>query len=208
MNLVDLSEELLTAGAATLGECGALPMHPRMKSIWPGARLAAPAFTVRCEPGDNLAVHVGVAEAPEGHALVVDCSAGPERGYWGEVLTTAAEVADLPGLVIDGSVRDTTALAAHGFPVFATGIALTGATKVAGGAVGEPVVVGDVEVRPGDWVVGDDDGVVVVRAEDLAHVLDAAAQRLERERMLFADLKAGDTTLDLLGLDGSRVTRG
>jgi 4-hydroxy-4-methyl-2-oxoglutarate aldolase len=203
----DLSEDLLTAGSATLSECGALPMHPRIKPVWPGARLAAPAWTARCEPGDNLAIHVAVAEAAEGRAIVADCSAEPERGYWGEVLTTAAEVADVAGLVIDGCVRDTTALAAHGFPVFSAGVALRGASKEVGGTVGVAVVVGGVEVRPADWVVGDDDGVVVVRAGEVDEVLRAATRRLDREQVVFAALKAGDTTLDLLGLDGTRVRR-
>lgn len=180
-------------------------MDPRIKPAWPGARLAAPAFTVRCAPGDNLAVHVAAAQAPSGNALVVDATADPARGYWGEVLTTAAEARGLSGLVIDGGVRDVKALSEHGFPVFSALVALPGASKDAGGEVAVPVVVGGVDVAPGDWVVGDADGVVVVPAEDLDHVLAAAAERVEREQRMFEDLRAGRTTLDLLGLDADRV---
>ena len=88
----DLTEaELLELGAATLGESGGAAMRARIRAAWPGARLAAPAFPVQCTPGDNLAIHVAVAEAPSGFALVVDVGDEPELGYWGEVLTTGAQ---------------------------------------------------------------------------------------------------------------------
>ena len=124
------NETLLALGSATLGESGGRPMHPRIKPAWAGARLAGPAFTVRCAASDNLAVHAAVVEAPPGAVLVVDASDPPERGYWGEVLTTAAESQHLVGLVIDGGVRDVDALEAHAFPVFSALIALRGASKI------------------------------------------------------------------------------
>lgn len=108
-------------GAATLGESGALPMPGRIRPVWPGASVAAPAFPVTCTPGDNLAVHVAVAAAPAGAVLVVDVGDVPDRGYWGEVLTTAAQARGLAGLVIDGCVRDVAALERLAFPVFSRG---------------------------------------------------------------------------------------
>ena len=117
-------------GAATVGESGGHAMGPAVRAIWRGARLAAPAFTVRCSPGDNLGVHVAVTRAPAGRVLVVDVGGDESYGYWGEVLTTGAEARGLAGLVIGGGVRDTAALEAHGFPVFATTVALRGASKV------------------------------------------------------------------------------
>lgn len=195
-------------GAATLGESGGRPMRARVRPVWPGARLCAPAFPVTCTPGDNLAVHVGVAAAPPGTALVVDVGDVAELGYWGEVLTTGAEARGLAGLVIDGCVRDVDALAAHGFPVFSTGIALPGATKQRPGAVGEPADVGGVEVGPGDWIVGDVDGVTVVPTAALDDVLAAGEARAEKERQMFASLRSGATTVELLGLDPSPVRRG
>jgi 4-hydroxy-4-methyl-2-oxoglutarate aldolase len=201
----DPAPDLLELGAATLGESGAQPMRARLRPVWPGARLAAPAFPVSCTPGDNLALHVGVAHAPAGSVLVVDVGTERERGYWGEVLTTAAEARSVAGLVIDGCVRDTEALAAHRFPVFSTGVALPGATKELPGRVGRSAAVGGVEVRAGDWIVGDSDGVVVVAVAALGDVLAAGRGRAEKEARFFTELRGGATTLNLLGLDADLV---
>jgi 4-hydroxy-4-methyl-2-oxoglutarate aldolase len=197
--------ELLELGAATLGESGGRAMRSRIRAAWPGARLAAPAFPVRCTPGDNLAIHVAVAEAPAGSALVVDVGDQPELGYWGEVLTTGAQARALAGLVIDGGVRDVDALAAHGFPVFSTMIALRGATKNRPGTVGGSVTVGDVEVSDGDWVVGDADGITVVPASALAEVVAAGRARAAKEQDYFTALRSGATTMTLLDLDGTPI---
>jgi 4-hydroxy-4-methyl-2-oxoglutarate aldolase len=202
----DTATTLLALGAATLGESGGVPMHPRISAAWPGAALAAPAYAVTCAPGDNLAVHAAVVAAPPGAALVVAVDP-PERGYWGEVLTTAAEARGLRGLVIDGGVRDVAALEAHGFPVFSALIALRGAVKEEGGEIGGSAVVGDVAVATGDWVVGDRDGVTVVRAAELDDVLARGRARADKEHVMFSKLRAGATTVELLGLDPGLVHR-
>jgi 4-hydroxy-4-methyl-2-oxoglutarate aldolase len=201
----EVARALLELGAATLGESGGQAMRARVKPAWTGASLAAPAYPVRCTPGDNLAVHVAVAGAPTGSALAVDVGESRELGYWGEVLTTAAVARGITGLVIDGGVRDIAALQGHGFPVFSTGLALPGATKTAPGAVGKPAVVGDVEVHAGDWLVGDADGVTVVPGDALDAVLDAGRARAAKEDGYFAALRDGATTLELLGLDASAI---
>ncbi len=190
----------LELGSATLGESGARRMHSRIKPVWKGARFAAPAFPVRCTPGDNLAIHVAVARAPAGSALVADMGGSRDFGYWGEVLTTGAEARGIAALVIDACVRDCDALEAHGFPVFATGLALTGADKIHAGSLRQPVTVGDVAVTTGDWVVGDTDGVVVIPGAELETVLAAGRARADKEAGLFAALRAGATTLELLAL--------
>ncbi|MHB8221098.1 MAG: RraA family protein [Acidimicrobiales bacterium] len=206
MESTEAAKTLVELGTATLGESGALTMHQRMKAVWPGAVVAAPAYTARCAPGDNLAIHSAVTRAPAGHVLVVDVGNIAERGYWGEVLTTAAEARGLVGLVIDGGVRDTAALQAHGFPVFATMVALRGATKVMPGTNGDLVRVGGVPVSSGDWIVGDGDGVVAVPLGRLEAVADAGRTRAEKEERMFAQLRDGRTTVDLLDLDVSPVT--
>jgi 4-hydroxy-4-methyl-2-oxoglutarate aldolase len=203
----DRAARLLALGSATLGEAGGTPMHPRIKAAWPGAEMAGTAFPVTCGEADNLAIHVGVASAPAGSVLVVDAHHPGDRGYWGEVLATAAESRGISGLVIDGGVRDVAALEAHQFAVFSTMVALRGTVKVSGGSVGGSTFVGEVEVGEGDWVVGDADGVTVVARERVDVVLAAAQARADKEQAMFARLRAGATTLELLGLDPSGVDR-
>jgi 4-hydroxy-4-methyl-2-oxoglutarate aldolase len=204
----DVAAALARLGSATIGESGGLAADRRLRPAWNGAAVAAPAYPVGCTPGDNLAVHVAVTTAPQGSVLVVAVGQVPDRGYWGEVLTTAAEAAGLAGLVLDGGVRDVAALEAHRFPVFSATVALTGATKDKPGTVGVPVPVGGVEVAPGDWVVADVDGVTFVPREALDEVLAAGRAREEKEAGFFEALRAGSTTVELLGLDASLVRQG
>ena len=140
--------------------------------------------------------------------LVASVGTEPERGYWGEVLTTGAEARGIVGLVIDGGVRDVSALEAHGFPAFSSMIALRGATKEhPGPRRRQYALVGDVLVHEGDWIVADADGVTVVPNADLADVLAAGQEREAKEKRFFEELRAGRTTVDLLGLDTKPITR-
>jgi 4-hydroxy-4-methyl-2-oxoglutarate aldolase len=200
-----VTSHALALGTATLGESGARRMHSRLKPVWSGARVAGPAYPVQCSPGDNLAIHVAVTRAPAGSVLVADMGGARDFGYWGEVLTTGAEARGIAGLVIDACVRDCDALAAHGFPVFSTGLALTGASKVLPGAIGRAVTVGDVAVEPGDWVVGDVDGVVVLPGGDVDAVVAAGKARAAKEAALFRVLRDGGSTVEEFGLDTSLV---
>jgi len=200
-----LADELLRLGSATLGESGGEALPPRFRPAWPDAVLAAPAVPVQCSPVDNLAIHVAVAEAPAGSALVVDVGGVAGRGYWGEVLTTGAESRGLAGLVIDGGVRDVDALRSHGFPVFSTLVALPGATKERRGTMGATIRLAGVPVALGDWVVADVDGVVIVAGSRLDEVLTAGRARADKEIGFFEALRNGATTVELLGLDASLV---
>ncbi|TMM14213.1 MAG: dimethylmenaquinone methyltransferase [Actinobacteria bacterium] len=181
-----IRDQLLGLGSATVAESGGRALHPRIKPAWPGARLAAPVYTVTCPPGDNLAIHLAVAEAPAGSALLVDAHERPERGC---------------------GVRDVAAVATHGFPMFSALVALPGATKLGGGAVGGLARVAGADVSPGDWVVGDADGVTVVTGRDVEAVLVAAWSRANKETAMFDRLRQGSTTLELLGLDARSVER-
>ncbi len=192
-------------GTATLGESGAAALPPRIRAAWVGARLAAPAYPVRCAANDNLALHVAVARAPRGSCLVAEMGGERERGFWGEVLCVAAQARGLAGLVIDGGVRDVAALHAHRFPVFATGLVLRGASKELPGSAGHPIWIGGAPVCAGDWIVGDADGVACVPVGRLGEVLASARGRAAREQKIFAELRAGRTTLELLGLDASPI---
>jgi 4-hydroxy-4-methyl-2-oxoglutarate aldolase len=203
----ELRDALARLGAATLGESGGRPMRSRIRGAWPLAAVVGEAVTVRCAPGDNLAIHVALAEAPPGSVLVVELEGQPELGHWGEVLTTQAQARGVAGLVIDGGVRDVAALERLEFPVFATMLALRGAVKNGPGSVGASVTVGDVEVAAGDVVVGDRDGVTVISSAQLAEVRQAGEGREAKEHAMFEQLRAGATTIELLDLDPGRVTR-
>ena len=205
METDEIAATLRRLGSATLGESGGLAMDRRITAAWRGAALVAPAYPVGCTPGDNLAVHVAVTTAPAGSVLVVDVGSVADRGYWGEVLTTAAEAAGLAGLVIDGGVRDVAALESHGFAVFSSTNALTGATKNQRGTAGTPVRVGGVRVAAGDWVVADVDGVTVVPHGSLAACVTAGEGREAKEAGFFDALRAGKTTVELLGLDTALI---
>jgi 4-hydroxy-4-methyl-2-oxoglutarate aldolase len=198
-------DELMQLGSATLGESGATALSPGIKPMWKGAQFSGPAATVVCAPGDNLAIHAAVASAMPGTVLAVSFAGDSVRGYWGEVLTTAAEAAGVIALVMDGHVRDIAAIERHGFPVFARGVALRGATKLGPGEVGGPIVLGGTMVHSGDWLVGDADGVVSIRPEGMAACRTAAAARAAKEARFFEQLQAGATTVGLLSLDVSSI---
>src|SRR4051812_50046179 len=120
----DLADQLMALGAATLGESGGRPMASRIRAVWPGARLAAPAFAVRCTPGDNLAVHVAVARAPAGSAPAVEAGIERGRGSWGEGLPTAGEARGIGGPVIGSCGRAGAAPPPLSFPAFRTRVGL------------------------------------------------------------------------------------
>jgi 4-hydroxy-4-methyl-2-oxoglutarate aldolase len=204
----DVRAALERLGSATLGESGGVPLDSRIGPMWSTASFAAPVYTVSCRPGDNLGLHVAVTTAPAGSALAVDVGEIAERGYWGEVLTRAAQAAGVVALVIDGGVRDTAALEELGFPVFASCVALRGASKTAGGVVGAEATVGGAVVYTGDWMVGDRDGVTLIAEGRLSEVLDAGTKRAAHEANLFTRLAEGATTLELLSLDSAAVQVG
>jgi 4-hydroxy-4-methyl-2-oxoglutarate aldolase len=199
-----MSTEIAILGAATAheaaGRTGALPSQ--IRPLHAGMRLAAPAFPVRCPPGDNLWIHRAVYAARAGEVLVVDTGDGFEHGYWGEVLTEAALARGLAGLVIHGGVRDAQRLVELGWPVFAERVCLRGTGKdpAGDGTLGQPVRIGDVQIRRGDLVVADADGVVCVAAAHADRVRQLAAERERAEAGYRERLRAGETTLELYRL--------
>lgn len=196
-----IREELLRLGSATVYEASGAEgsLDPAIGPVWQGARLCGAALPVECSPGDNLAIHVALEHVEPGAVLVVDAHAHL-AGYWGEVLTVAAQARQVAGLVIDGGVRDSDALGSRRFPVFARGRSIRRTVKHEPGRAGVPLVVGGALVRPGDVVLADADGVVVIRAERLDEVLEASRRRIAKEDEIMARLRAGELTLDLLGL--------
>jgi 4-hydroxy-4-methyl-2-oxoglutarate aldolase len=165
-------------------------------------RLYAPAFPVGIPGGDNLGLHRAVYAAAPGEVLVVDTGVNLEFGYWGEVLAEAALARGLAGLVIDGGVRDVQQLRELPFPVFAANVCIRGTLKDASArnTIGGPVRIGDVEIRRGDVIIGDADGVVAVPADQVDAVLRAVEEREAKERSIIKRIRDGESTLDIYGL--------
>ncbi len=188
-------------GAATLheamGKKGALPHG--IKPITATMKVCGLALTVSSPPHDNLMLHQALYVAQPGAVLVVDVNRGYEAGYWGEIMTVAAQQRKIAGLVIDGCVRDADLIDHLGFPVFARGLSIRGTDKQGGGHINAPIVIGDVTIRAGDLVVGDRDGVVVVPFDEIALTLDAAQRREDKEDQIMKDLRAGRSTLEIYG---------
>jgi 4-hydroxy-4-methyl-2-oxoglutarate aldolase len=192
--------ELFRFGTATLFEASGLDcdLDPALRPAWPGARMCGTALPVCAATADNLPLHWALEQPRPGEVLVVDAG-GSRCGFWGEVLSVAAQARGVRGLIIDGGVRDTAALAALQFPVFATSIAIRGTGKSWRGRIGEPVTVCGRVVRRGDLVVADADGIVVIAAEDIEATMRAARVREEKEARFMARLRDGELTLDLYG---------
>jgi 4-hydroxy-4-methyl-2-oxoglutarate aldolase len=202
---VDAPAALLGHGAATVHEVAGTDtmLPPAIRPMFPGATVCAPAYPVDCGPGDNLWIHRALYLAPAGSVLVVSCGDAYDYGYWGEILSTAAQECHLAGLVIDGSVRDVAALERLGFPVFARGLCVrgTGKSPRVGTGAGAPITIGGVPVHAGDLVLGDADGIICVPETRIDGLLDAAERRTAQEHDVMAALRAGGRTLDLLGLE-------
>lgn len=190
-------------GTATLHEAagrrGALPSA--IKPVESTMQLSGPAFTVHCPPHSNLQIHHALYLASPGDVLVVNVSGATEAGYWGDILNEAAMARGLGGLVIDGGVRDTAGLARASLPVFSHGVCIQGTDKdyEALAWLEEPIRLGNVIVRPGDLVVGDRDGVVVLPAGEVPSILQAAQLREAEEARKIELIRGGARTIDLYG---------
>lgn len=187
--------------SATLHEAGGRigVMPSAIKPVAPAFRICGPAVTVHSPGGDNLWIHRALYVAAPGDVLVVHVQGEHDFGYWGEIMSTAARVRGLGGLVIDGCVRDGAVLADFGFPVFARGLCIRGTGKDYGarGFINHTLRFGDLSVHPGDLVVGDTDGVVCLPREQAAAIVAASQQREAREASILQRLEAGERTLEV-----------
>jgi 4-hydroxy-4-methyl-2-oxoglutarate aldolase len=174
-------------------------MHADVKTRTPGAAAAGPAFTVLCYPGSIITVHKALAEAKVGDMLVVAGDADDRGALLGELMATACHALGLAGAVIDGAVRDAAGIRELGFPVWARSVTPRVGTNRRVGQTSVPVACAGVVVHPGDWVFGDDDGVVVVPAANVDGVLAAAETAEAKERTIAERIKTGESTIDILG---------
>lgn len=166
-------------------------MHSRIQALNPNMKICGPAFTVEVRPGDNLMFHVALAVAKPGDVIVVDGKADATCALFGDLMVTQAQAAKLGGFVVDAASRDTAEIAQRPFPIFAAGTNPCGPTKGLPGKLGQPVSVGGVSVSPGDLVVGDVDGVVVIPKAEVESVLAAAEKKVALEEQRVKEIEAG-----------------
>jgi len=203
----------LGTGSATVHECvgkeTANAMDAGIKPIGSGLKVAGPAITVECFPGDNSTVHIAMTLCRPGDVLVVNAH-GAQSGMLGSQMVFQCIEKKIGGLVIDGGVRDSKEIIEMGFPCFARHVNPQGTAKGTLGSINVPIQCGGVLVRPGDVVVGDDDGVVVVPRTRAKEVLDKSRARDEKEREDRELFKQGKMSAELLGLtkllEGKNVT--
>jgi 4-hydroxy-4-methyl-2-oxoglutarate aldolase len=175
-------------------------MKPYMRPVWAGGEAAGTAVTVLAHPGDNWMIHVAVEQCKPGDILVVGCSADNTDGMFGDLLATSLMARGVVGLVIDAGVRDVKSLREMGFPVWSRAISAKGTVKAALGAVNVPVVCAGVNVMPGDAVIADDDGVVVIKRKDTADVAAKGEKRHADEEGKRKQLASGALGLDMYNM--------
>lgn len=177
--------------ADVAGRRGAL--HGRITALRPSMKVVGTAFTVDVRPGDNLMIHAAMSLAQPGDVLVVDGKGDQTAALMGTIMMTACQKLGIAGVVVDGAVRDSLELEEMGFPVFSVGTNPNGPTKLVPGRIGHPISIGGVTVHPGDLVLGDADGVVIVEREKIEALLPLAEKKVKDEAARIAAIQQGDT---------------
>lgn len=192
-------QEIPTA-ALSDAQTGLTTMHAAIENRTPGLKLIGPAVTVQCLVGSIITVHQALATAEPGSVLVVDGLGDQSGALFGELMGRDAKAAGLAGIVVDGAIRDVAGLRQLEFPTFSRWVTPRVGTNRRIGAINVPIACGGVAVQPGDWIVGDDDGVVVLPQANLEQVIEAGLAVEDKERDIAARIDAGERIADVLGM--------
>ena len=182
-----------------MGKTGNLPSG--IKPISSKMKVCGTAYTVKTMPCDNMLLHRAYAYAQAGDVLVVNCSNFYEAGYWGDLMSLGAKTKGIAGLVIDGCVRDADDIEAMNFPVFSRGLCIKGTGNQGEGILNQPIIMGEYIVNPGDIIVGDRDGVVVIPQGLVAETIEKAHARELKEERVRIELRKGLNSLQIYGWD-------
>ncbi|MER3385182.1 RraA family protein [Pectobacterium aroidearum] len=199
---IEWIEKLKRLGTATIYEAqGATgSLDSSIKPLARGMKFVGPAMTLQMRPGDNLMIHYALLHAKKGDVLVINCDGFTGAGIWGDVLTAQAQNIGLAGLVVNGAVRDSDAIIESNFPVFAKGLSIRGTEKKQPGKLNESILIGDCMIHPGDIIVGDSDGLVVIERTRLEDVIHLAEMREQKESIYKEKISQGSSTAELMDL--------
>src|SRR5262249_21704903 len=198
----DVVKTLGDLGVATVHEAQARTglMRPYMRPIYPMAKASGNAITISCHPGDNIMIHAAIEFCQQGDILVVTTTSESTDGMFGELLAESARAHGVVGLIIDAGVRDVRDLTEMDFPVWSKAVSAQGTVKATAGSVNVPMICAGAIVSPGDAIVADADGVVVVKREASEEVARLASDRFAKEQKTRERLKAGELGVDFYGL--------
>jgi len=206
----DLVRQYNELSSATVHEAsgGKGALSSRIKPISPDMKVCGPVVTVKVRPGDNLILHKAIYVAQKGDVIVADAGGYMEAGAWGEIMAVAAHAREIAGFVFNGCVRDAQAMSDLGFPVFSCGLSIKGTEKISLGWINHPLNLDNITIHPGDLILGDRDGLVVVQREEAKEVFEKSVAREEKEKGIKERLRHGESTLNIYGFGDILKSRG